>query len=428
LEWSREQMPSASDGVSPGDERDTLATLLVDAGVLTAGGQTGNKPHPDIEPQAQLHDVEIILIVSLTEGCNLACPHCYVDASRGRRSDEMTTDQVFAVLQQVAELPWAAEVSSIGLIGGEPLLRRDFLEICDRIHALGYEIVLSTNGLLLREEHVDHFRRYGRRIKVSVSLDGASPCHHEFIRGAGTYDRTVDAIRRLTAADVPTGLNTFVHAGNLQGLEDVFTLADALCVQSLNVNTLMFVGRGLEALVEPVARRELYRRLFEIACKEPRHLALMRKSNFANKVVAVAGGFKSRYCGIGSNRALYVSSDGSLYPCGDTCITGFRLANLNVDRLRDVWRNSEQLKELRRLNIDTMNPTCAACDVRYYCAGDCRGEHYQRTGDFLSPHFKCKEIRESILEIMWMLSERPDFLRDRVDEVVQKAREVSSTH
>ena len=408
------------DSLNP--QKKQLAQLLVDAQVLRCD-EDHVLSHTDIEPHAQLHDVESILIISLTEGCNLACPHCYADAHH-RNKNEMTTVQVFNVLHQVTKLPWGPNESSIGLIGGEPLIRRDILEITDRINELGYEIVLSTNGLLLSDKHISRFRNY--RIKVSISLDGPSASVHEDIRGLGTFDRTVKAIQRLVSAGIPVGVNTFVHEGNFEHLADIFVLAVKLGVQSLNINTLMYVGRGLNGEIKPVPRPKLYRRIFEIVKDEPAFLNLIHKSNFANKVVAVRGGLKSRYCGIGTNRALYVRSDGTLYPCGDTCIPDFQLADLNSDDLSEVWNSSQKLKELRRLDIDQMNSTCAVCDVRYYCAGDCRGEHYQKTGQFLSPHFKCQEIRESILEIMWMLSEKPDFLLDRTDEVVEKARIISS--
>ncbi len=402
-----------------------LAMLLKEAGVLIPDEPNVNQHTLDIEPNVQLNDVEIILIISLTEGCNLACPHCYANGGT-RRKDEMTTEQVFEVIQQVTELPWAAEVSSIGLIGGEPLLRQDILNITDRIHELGYEIVLSTNAVLLKDEHIEHFRKYGEKIKISISLDGASSNYHDLIRGSGNFDRTVSAIKKLIAANVPTGINSFIHQGNFENLSEIFALVESLGVRSLNLNTLMYVGRGLEEQLKPVSRSILYRRIFELAVSNPKYLKLIEKSNFANKVIAVAGGFKSKYCGIGSNRALYVRSDGILYPCGDTCISEFQLANLKEQRLAEVWNDSKKLKELRRLNIDTMNPNCAVCDVRYYCAGDCRGENYQQTGEFTAPHFKCKEIRESVLEIIWMLSECPTFLRERTNEVVQKARNVSS--
>jgi hypothetical protein len=48
------------------------------------------------------------------------------------------------------------------------------------------------------------------------------------------------------------------------------------------------------------------------------------------------------------------------------------------------------------------------------CAGNCRGENYQTIGDLYKPHFKCQEIHDSILELMWILSEDPDIFKQKV--------------
>lgn len=128
----------------------------------------------------------------------------------------------------------------------------------------------------------------------------------------------------------------------------------------------------------------------------------------------------SHSCGIGTNRAIYVKADGSLYPCADTALPAFRLGNLCTDNLADIWEKSQLLQQLRALNIDTMNKQCAVCDVRYQCAGNCRGENYQTTKDLKMPHFKCAEIHDSILELMWILTEEPELFKIKVEDLYSK--------
>lgn len=425
IEWKHNIQDSLLAPSENIDNYQYLGKLLREAGVLSPEEPAFQSFPSDLEPHDQIHDVETVLIISLTEGCNLGCPHCYANGGTKDRN-EMTTEQVFNVVQQLTDLPWDAKLSSVSLIGGEPLLRKDILDITDRIYSLGYNIVLCTNSLLLKDDQIAHFCKYGKQIQFSISLDGASAEYHEMIRGKGTFQKTVETIQKLVNADITVNINTFVHQDNFETLKEIFALVDRLGVNRLNTNTLMYVGRGLKEMVKPVPRPILYRKLFEIARSNPRYLKLIEKSNFANKVIAIAGGFKSRYCGIGSNRALYVRSDGTFYPCSDTCIPEFQLADLNKQHLSQIWNESEKLKELRSLDIDSMNPICAKCDVRYYCAGDCRGENYQHTGEFFAPHFKCKEIRESILEIIWMLSECPDFLYERTNNVLQRVRQIKS--
>lgn len=147
----------------------------------------------------------------------------------------------------------------------------------------------------------------------------------------------------------------------------------------------------------------------------------MKRSTFVNQIMGVAGGVKSHYCGVGTNRALYVVSNGNLYPCPDTESGQFLLGNLRDGNLSEIWENHPVLEKLRALDVDTMNPVCSSCDVRYLCGGNCRGEHFQVTGEITGPHFNCREIRASIVEMMWMLVEEPTFFQEAVDSLYENA-------
>lgn len=79
----------------------------------------------------------------------------------------------------------------------------------------------------------------------------------------------------------------------------------------------------------------------------------------------------------------------------------------------------ENVQTLQRGMNFRMNPTCAKCAVRYFCGGGCRGENYQVTRKLRSPHFNCEEIRNTILEMMWMLTEEPTFFQNKVEGLYQ---------
>lgn len=260
-------------------------------------------------------------------------------------------------------------------------------------------------------------------IKISISLDGPTAEIHEIIRGPGTFKRTVETIRRLSDYGVFVGVNMFIHQDNIEFIEDTLCLADMLGVEAFNCLNLMRVGRAnsCQSRHELVRIPEhiLYRKLFSILRQNSRYQEMMQNSTFANQIMGIAGGVKSHYCGIGTNRALYVKADGSIYPCPDTALPRFCLGNIRNENLKDIWEQSPILEELRLLDVDSMNSKCAACDVRYFCGGSCRGENYHVTEKLRSPHFNCKEIRKTILEMMWMLTEEPEFFQDKVKNLYQ---------
>jgi len=398
-----------------------VRNLLHSNGVLTINGKLSEEIQ-DVGPRFQVNAVENVLVIAATQGCNLACQHCYANAGKPLRN-EMTTEDLKRLIDDLASMPWKNDVSRVGLTGGEFFTRSDALEVIDYVHTKGFKVLVSTNGLLLTDETIARLATY-TNLKISISLDGPTAEVHEFIRGEGTFERTVKTIRALTASKVFVGVNMFVHQGNINLIEETLQLADELGAKAFNCLNLMRVGRAntrqsQNELVH-VSEYLLYRKLFEILRRNPRYQKLMQNSTFANQIMGIAGGVKSHYCGIGTNRALYVRADGNIYPCPDTALPKFRLGNVRDEQLWSIWEHSSLLRNLRQLNVDTMNPTCAKCDVRYFCGGGCRGENYQVTRELQSHHFNCEEIKRTILEMMWMLTEEPTFFQDKVKNLYQK--------
>ena len=93
---------------------------------------------------------------NLTYRCNLACEHCYLDAGGtplvGTENfadrSELGTEECFRVIDEIAA--FAPECLTI-LTGGEPLLRRDILEIVRRAAERDLWVVVGTNGVRITE-------------------------------------------------------------------------------------------------------------------------------------------------------------------------------------------------------------------------------------------------------------------------------------
>jgi len=402
---------------------DEVIDLLRDNGVLMVNGLADASEDATLTPTHQVSEVERVLIIATTRACNLPCMHCHVNA-RTPLPDELGTEEIKAVIDQVATMPWDKSITHIALTGGEIFLRPDALELIEHVAEQGFHPFVNTNATLLNESLIEQLAEVPR-LKVSISLDGADAQTHEYIRGPDTFDATIAAISSLVQRGVPVAANMFVHGGNLAHVGDTLELARSLGMQGFNCLPLMRVGRAnsrrSQRLLVPVSEVNLYRTLFGLLRDSAEYRALMKRSTFVNQIMGVAGGVKSHYCGVGTNRALYLMADGSLYPCLDTASKQFLLGNLREDNLAGIWEEHPILEELRGLDVDTMNPVCAACDVRYQCGGNCRGEHFQVTGNITEPHFNCTEIRRSIIEMMWMLTEEPMFFQEAVDTLYDRA-------
>jgi radical SAM protein with 4Fe4S-binding SPASM domain len=388
--------------------------LLYEAGVMEVNEKSSQLP--GYTPDYQVNDVENVLVIATTQACNLSCPMCYAVAGKAMKS-EMSTEQIIAIVDQLNQMPWDNKISRVALTGGELFLRKDALDLIEYVHNEGFFVQINSNATLFNDLTIERLSKLSR-LKLSISLDGCTADTHELIRGRNTFDRTIRNIELLCNKNISVAVNMFVHAGNLSEIKNTLILAKNLGAVAFNCLNLMNVGRGNDAVskqnLAPVNLSEFYRQIY-LAIKDDQDLQrMMFNSTFANQVMGIAAGVKSHSCGIGTNRAIYVKPDGSLYPCADTALPEFKLGNLLNDDLKNIWLNSDLLSNLRSIDIDSMNSQCKACDLRYMCAGNCRGENYQTIGDLYKPHFKCQEIHDSILELMWILSEDPDIFKQKV--------------
>ncbi|MGA3093976.1 MAG: radical SAM protein, partial [Dehalococcoidales bacterium] len=77
----------------------------------------------------------------ITRSCNLSCAHCRASAQQGPYQGELTLDECFRLLDQIATVAKPIII----LTGGEPLARPDFLRIARYAASLGLRVVLGSN-------------------------------------------------------------------------------------------------------------------------------------------------------------------------------------------------------------------------------------------------------------------------------------------
>ena len=99
-----------------------------------------------------------VVIWNLIRRCNLTCKHCYSISADIDFPGELSTDQVFATMDDLK----AFKVPVLILSGGEPLLRPDIFEISRRAKAMGFYVGLSSNGTLIDEHNIRRWLRLCR--------------------------------------------------------------------------------------------------------------------------------------------------------------------------------------------------------------------------------------------------------------------------
>jgi len=171
--------------------------------------------------------------VSVTYRCNSRCRTCNVWR---KQSEELTTEEWDRVFASLGRAPYWFTIS-----GGEPLLRRDVVEICRSAYQHCHPAIINipTNGLLpdLITERVEEIARSCPRsqIIVNVSLDGWGEQHDAIRSVPGNFRRTMETYRRLRALTLPNltlGVHTVISRFNVGDIPNIYRRISTLAPDS----------------------------------------------------------------------------------------------------------------------------------------------------------------------------------------------------
>jgi MoaA/NifB/PqqE/SkfB family radical SAM enzyme len=179
----------------------------------------------------------------ITNECNLACLHCIEESGPGKAfPDELDEEEVFGVLDQLMD----EEVPYLSFSGGEPMLHPHFFRMVERVTTRGGQLKIETNGHYLTKENCARLKDLGVKA-VQVSLDGASKATFGRMRVRGEFDRTIDGMRNLRAAEVPIEVNFSPARFNVHEVDAVVDLAYELGAYSFYTGRTMYTGNAVKA-------------------------------------------------------------------------------------------------------------------------------------------------------------------------------------
>jgi uncharacterized protein len=314
------------------------------------------------------------LYLHVTFGCNLRCKHCYATAGPPRKGT-LAVDDVLRACYEAAELDFRHVV----LTGGEPLTHPQRDALLDALFRVRAEIkplltVLRTNLAVPMDDNL--LQRIAHSTdEVAVSVDG-DRATHDARRGPGTYNTTVNNLRRLKSLSVTTNLSlaAVLPDSEVNGVpgEAVRALAKELNIRRTRFRPLLPLGRAIESEID-IVPEALW------AGTNPREML-----DYGFNPVAS--------CGIGQN--LYIEPDGTAYPCYAWHGEQWKLGNLTTsDGLRGIVMG-QAFQDLGDHTVNT-NRQCQHCPLRYLCGGACRAWNRvteQNQYDLDAPPLDCSSL------------------------------------
>ncbi len=163
-----------------------------------------------------------VVIWNLVRRCNLTCKHCYSISADKDFPGELSTRDVFRVMDDLQ----VARVPVLILSGGEPLLRPDIFDIGRRAKAMGFYVGLSSNGTLVNAENVEAIAATGFDY-VGISLDGIRATHDRFRRKQGAFDAALNGVRLCREAGAKVGIRFTLAQENAHDFPALLDLMEA---------------------------------------------------------------------------------------------------------------------------------------------------------------------------------------------------------
>jgi MoaA/NifB/PqqE/SkfB family radical SAM enzyme len=178
----------------------------------------------------------------VTNECNLACLHCIEESGPGKAfPDELSDEQVFAVLDQAMEL----EVPYLSFSGGEPMVHPRFFDMVEYVCSRNGQLKIETNGHYLSRENCERLKTLGVKA-VQVSLDGATSATFNRMRVRGNFNVAVEGVRNLHAAGVPIEVNYSPTRFNSHEIGIAVDLAAELGAYSFYTGRTMYTGNAVK--------------------------------------------------------------------------------------------------------------------------------------------------------------------------------------
>jgi radical SAM protein with 4Fe4S-binding SPASM domain len=337
---------------------------------------------------------------NLTYRCNLACEHCYLDAGGSplvgtenfADRSELGTEECFRVIDEIAA--FAPECLTI-LTGGEPLLRRDILEIVRRAAERGLWVVVGTNGVRITENVAQRLAEAGAR-GLSLSLDALDPDRHDrFRKVRGAWRNTVEGAEILGRIGLPFIVQTTAGSHNLGELDAIADFAhERLAARVWNLYFLVPTGRGqFVSDITPAQYDEVLASLYRIQRKYERRMLVNAKcaphyiktvlENDGPQIRTYSGGAGG--CPAGTHY-MGIRPNGDVTPCPYLPVFA---GTLRSSSLADLWTSSGLFTDIRRRT--SLGGRCGACEMNAQCGG-CRARAYGMTGDVMAEDPLCTHI------------------------------------
>lgn len=328
----------------------------------------------------------------LTSRCNFNCKMCYVHGQTNQKKlieQELTADQWLSIASDARD----EGMLFLLLTGGEPFIRKDFVQIYEELIKMGMMVSINTNASLYNEELRELFQKYPPA-RINVSLYGGTEDTYQSLCGNTSFKKVVNNLRSMKEDHLSVRLNVTLTPYNVSDMQMINDISKEL---NLHVKATSYMYPPVR--VDGKIGNNQARFSAEEAGKVLANWDFIRETaeqfKFREEKMCwyeTPCEFKKPEgvtCRAGRS-SFWLTWDGNMLPCG-------MMSDLSVSVQKygfaKAWEKIRQMTQAIRLPTE-----CAGCANKANC-GICAAICKSETGEFgVKPEYVCEFTKARCLE------------------------------
>jgi MoaA/NifB/PqqE/SkfB family radical SAM enzyme len=279
----------------------------------------------------------LLAVFQVNLRCNSSCGYCNLPLNVGRY--EMSRQEIRNIFAGL----YGDGLRFVFVQGGEPILRRDLLDILQDLVELGFHLTVITNGTKLTSHLVQQFDDLS--VSLSISLDTLDRNKYERIRGADQLHAVLAGLDFLQHYRHPKFLTCIVSEMNRDEVNAVVAFARQRgflpVVGAYHWEVGLYGKQDATLMYDRQQARLVFERLLEVEALPPGYLRQYAKDN-----AAWLGGESLKPCDAG-RYSIAIDASGNVSPCLSLPATGNLLHSSLSEILerfnrREIQRCSDQ--------------------------------------------------------------------------------------
>ena len=315
----------------------------------------------------------LALIAEVTHRCPLHCVYCSNPLRLAADPSELSTAEWVHLFADASQLG----VLHVHFTGGEPLARKDIIDLVAGANRVGLYTNLITSGIGITRDRMQQLVASGLD-HIQLSFQDSREEIAAEISGARAYTRKTEVAHWIREHTLAFTVNIVVHRQNLNHLEEIISFAERLRPDRIEIAHAQYYGWALENRTALIPTRIQVDRAVEIVA------AAQERLRGRIRIDSVVPDYYARYpkacMGGWGNRLLLINPCGKVLPChAAEVIPGLDFDNVRERSLSWIWCQSASFQSFR--GDGWMPEPCRSCERRYEDFGGCRCQAFLLTGN-----------------------------------------------